>query len=90
MVRLYPAFNKFSADTESPTTDLYLPRVMARKACEKHKVPEGIPCFYIPKKDESGYLGAICNDRAIRAGFDNPIRPESLDRSIGRTAMAKR
>lgn len=90
MVRLYPAFNKSSADVEPPTTDLYLPRVMARKACERHRVPEGVPCFHVPKKDESGYFAGVCNDRAIRAGFNNPIRPESLDRSLGRTPRLER
>lgn len=89
MNRLYPRYNASSADREAPTRDPYVPTVLDRMSCDNHKAPRGIPCFHIPKKDESGYFGGICNTRAVRAGFNNPIRPQSLDRSIGRTSRVE-
>lgn len=67
---------------EIPTTDLFMPIVLDMVPCDRHRVELNVPCFQVPKKDESGYFPGICNHRAKRAGFDAPIRPQSLDRSL--------
>lgn len=68
---------------EVPTTDLYLPSVMDRQQCPKHKAPQGVPCFHIPRV-KGGYFGAVCNKRAKRAGFNAPIQERSLRMNRGK------
>lgn len=69
-------FNR-SRTVEKPSTELFLDSVLERVDCRKHKVPTGVPCFHI-YKTTGGYFPAVCNKRAVRAGFNAPIRPESL------------
>lgn len=64
---------------EVPTTVLYLPTILSREACAKHKVPVGIPCFHIlPGYDSQNRLAGVCDKRARRAGFNHPIGANSL------------
>lgn len=62
---------------EKPTTELFMDAILERKACQKHEASVGDPCWGIVQSDGLG-RGAVCNRRAKAAGFNNPIRPESL------------
>ena len=57
---------------EKPTTELFMDAVLERETCRKHKADIGQPCGWM------GPYRAICNARAKRAGFNAPVRPESL------------
>jgi hypothetical protein len=67
-------------EQDEPTTELYIPTVLERTSCKNHDVPEGVPCFHIGN-DESGYNAAVCNKRALRAGFNARISKSSLVRN---------
>lgn len=78
MARSYVARNG-QRKLEVPTTELFMPTVIAQTACGTHSAVRGVPCFEVPRKDENGYHAGICNRRALATGFDNPIKPESLE-----------
>lgn len=75
---------------ESPNLDRFLDTVMSRVACKKHRGGQiGLPCFVIGKLNGFGYNGAVCNKRAVAAGFVGKIMPESLS-ARRRTTNGKR
>ncbi len=53
-----------------------IPEVFEREDCKKHNAPIDLPCWYVHAA--KGRLPAICNDRAIRAGFRALISKSSL------------
>lgn len=59
------------------TTNLYLRPIINRSSCRRHSAEEGVPCFTIYRGLNPPAIG-ICNRRAISAGVNRPIRPESL------------
>lgn len=65
-----------------PTTELYVPRVIARSSCIVHSAEWGEPCHTFESLISDAIIGGICNARARRAGMTSPIRPASLDRSL--------
>lgn len=62
---------------EKPTTELFVVAVTERQECKKHSASIGWPCWGIIQADGL-YMNAVCNTRARKAGFNHPIRPESL------------
>lgn len=68
---------KTTPKNEKPTTELFMDAILERKACQRHDASVGDPCWGITQSDGLG-RGAVCNGRAKAAGFNNPIRPESL------------
>lgn len=62
---------------EKPTTELFVVAVTEREECKKHSASIGWPCWGIIQADGL-YMNAVCNTRARKAGFNHPIRPESL------------
>lgn len=62
---------------EKPTTELFVVAVTERQECKKHRASIGWPCWGIIQADGI-YMNAVCNKRAKAAGFNHPIRPESL------------
>lgn len=71
-----------STDVEIPTTTLFVPGILARTTCEKHEAGYNQVCHRFESIVSDRIIGGICNARAIRAGVNDPIRPQSLDRSI--------
>ncbi len=62
---------------ETPTTELFMEDVIDRQPCKRHDADKGLPCWHLP--DSTGFgLGAICNWRAKKAGFNNKIDERSL------------
>ncbi len=55
----------------------WLPSLIDREACDKHKVPLGTPCFHV-KTVAGKVLPGICNLRARNAGFTGKIDNKSL------------
>lgn len=68
---------------EKPTTELFLPTILDRLGCGRHKVPVGVPCFHVVR-DGFGRGAGICNYRAKKAGFNHPVDPKSLRRNQGK------
>lgn len=62
---------------------MHIPVVLDLSACEKHEAPRGEPCFHI-RKSRGGYYPAICNNRAVKVGYNAPIDPNSLSRKKGK------
>lgn len=60
---------------EAPTVDSFLTVVMDRVPCGKHKMPLGIPCWHIHAGNSSTITAAVCNSRAVKAGFVGQISP---------------
>lgn len=84
------AFKKTTSTVdEAPTTELYMDKVL-NITCLRHNAIQGVPCFHIPKKDGYGYHPAVCNKRAIIAGFNAPIDPRSLTQRSFRRNDAER
>ncbi len=67
---------------DSPTTELYVPRVILRSSCLEHEAETGEPCHTFESLISDEIIEGICNGRARRAGMNAPIRPASLDRSL--------
>lgn len=63
---------------DQPKMDLVLERSM----CPKHRAKIGDPCWGIIT-DEGLGLGAVCNNRAKKAGFVGRISPSSLSTKSG-------
>lgn len=61
---------------ETPTTELYMKDVIHRQPCKRHDADKGDPCWLLSK--EGFQLGAICNWRAKKAGFNHKIDERSL------------
>lgn len=40
--------------------------VLDQTDCERHNVPEGIPCFHLRTDSQEGYYAGICNARATK------------------------
>lgn len=58
-----------------------IPEIIDRVNCPKHNVEKGIPCFHIRAGTRPfGYLPAICNRRAERAGFLIPTVEQLQER----------
>ncbi len=59
---------------------VHIVSAIERTTCAKHDVPQGVPCWSIPKniKDDLGYYAAICGDRIERAGYVGKIAPASM------------
>lgn len=69
-------------DVEIPTTALFVPAILDRTTCEKHEAGYGQACHYFESIVSDDEISGICNARALKAGVNSPIRPQSLDRSI--------
>lgn len=63
--------NRFSKREKPPVE-----RALDRVACEKHLVPVGIPCWHL--HTDRGYKPAICNRRAVSAGFVGEVSAKSM------------
>lgn len=56
--------------------DSFVPGIVWMVPCGDHMVPVGFSCWEI--KAESGHVfEAICNNRALNAGFNGYVTPES-------------
>lgn len=57
-----------------------IPETVDRTTCPRHNVPEGVPCWTMPKNVAGGFgrYAAICGDRIRRAGWVGKISPESM------------
>lgn len=66
-----------------PTTELYVDAVLNRTTCKNHGCDLGEPCWILvqPSPDNVYGLVAVCNKRAIRAGFNARISKSSLVRN---------
>lgn len=69
--------------TEIPTTETFVPGVVDRTRCVTHRKEYGEFCHHVEGLMTRPIQG-ICNERALRAGINGPIRPQSLDRSLTR------
>lgn len=54
--------------------------VLERAGCGRHSVPKGVPCWSIRSRHH-GDMAAICNKRAIAAGFVGTPSDKSLRKS---------
>jgi hypothetical protein len=62
---------------EAPTTELFMEDVINRETCRRHGTDIGQACW--SWHDSSGFLlGAVCNNRAKRAGFNHEISDKAL------------
>lgn len=62
---------------EVRTTENFITIVMKRETCGPHKAQKDAPCWVI--ENSAGYHNiAICNKRALKAGFRAPINSKSL------------
>jgi hypothetical protein len=73
-----------------PNTGVHIVEVLERTACERHKVPKGIPCFLIYYDTRENYGPAVCGGRVVKAGFNGTINPSSLSKSSKRQATRNR
>lgn len=64
---------------DTQTDELFIPAVIDRIRCGPHGKDTTQPCWWVPSL-ASGYLPAICNARALRAGYQGDINPKSLQR----------
>lgn len=63
--------------SEKPTTELFVQSVVDKVGCNKHDADKGFACWGIETSSGLG-LGAVCNRRAKRAGFNHKISEASL------------
>lgn len=63
---------------DDPTTELYIPDVLLRTDCPKHKAKLGFGCFVTIGYKDKKPKHAVCNARAKKAGFNAPIHEASL------------
>lgn len=63
---------------EAPTTELFLTKVIERTRCTVHNKDATQPCWWVPMSTYDGVLPAVCNARALNAGFVGRIDPRSL------------
>lgn len=58
----------------------HMHRAIDTTSCGVHKVPEGVPCWHMPKNVEGaeGYYGSICGKRIRKAGFIGKISAASM------------
>ncbi len=54
-----------------------IPVIVSRETCDKHDASHAQPCWYIYTSQGTRLL-AICNARAIRAGYLGEINENSL------------
>lgn len=75
-------FRNQKVQYDTPTSDLYIPTVIDRVACGLHNMPLGVPCFHVQlNRNTQAIAPAICNNRAIKAGYVGRINPASLSRT---------
>lgn len=63
--------------------DSFVTKIIDTVMCHKHDAHLQVPCFSIPsgeKATKNEVRMGICNSRAIKAGYNNPINPLSLTR----------
>lgn len=65
-------------DVDAPTTELFLPNIVATTSCGRHGARGGEYCFTYGALDSNKVVGGICNKRALKAGFNGEIKPGSL------------
>lgn len=65
-------------DVDAPTTELFLPNIIATTSCGRHDAHGGEYCFTYDALDSDKVVGGICNKRALKAGFNGEIKPSSL------------
>jgi len=69
---------------EDPTPDftLHIGNILSRVDCPKHKAIEGAACYYLHSDHHpSGFHIAICNSRAVRAGYNGRVSDKALRRN---------
>lgn len=69
--------NVTPAADEKPTTEVFMDSVIERVPCKRHASEKGSPCWGITTSSGLG-LGAVCNWRAKKAGFNHKISEKSL------------
>lgn len=67
---------------DTPSTDLFVDKVIDFTACDRHDAKEGYPCFWATAYTSDNTIQGICNTRALRAGYNGYINPRSLTRSF--------
>jgi hypothetical protein len=65
---------------EKPTTQLSMLTVVNRSECHNHDADLGEACYFVEGLTEEHPIVGICNARAMRAGMDGEINPNSLTR----------
>lgn len=50
--------------------------IVRKETCRRHQADIGEPCFHVLA--EVPQTWAVCNARAVRAGFNNPISEQSM------------
>lgn len=66
---------------------VHIKKLMDLVECKRHKAPQGIPCFHMPKNTGFGFYAGICNKRAVSAGANGRISQSSYQQ---RTFTKKR
>jgi hypothetical protein len=61
---------------EKPDLTRKIDDIMNRVACKKHNVPQGVPCFHIPR-NRPGYYAGLCGTR-VRKVFNGVSRRSSF------------
>lgn len=56
--------------------DRYMHLVMDTVGCQRHKAVRGMACWFIFLPNSLG-ISAICNNRAVAAGFTGRVNPRS-------------
>lgn len=56
----------------------HIPTAVDRVKCSRHKAEHGQPCWWIWPLSGRRKTPAICNQRALNAGFVGEIDPRSL------------
>jgi len=67
--------------------------IIERVECERHGVPQGVPCWSVPKNVSSGFgrYAAICGLRIREAGFNGKVSSLSMQsKSALNASVAKR
>jgi hypothetical protein len=61
----------------NPTFNLFIPSILQQTECRRHKVPVGTPCWVMFTVSGDS-RDAICNHRAVSAGWNGKIDPVSM------------
>jgi hypothetical protein len=64
-------------------TGKHIASIIDRTRCDKHKAPNGEPCFHVDFGTRDGYGTGVCNRRIKLAGFNGKISLTSVQLSKG-------
>lgn len=70
--------SRLPVDFDEPTTELFLPNIVATTSCSRHGAHGGEYCFSFGALNDRKVVGGICNQRALKAGYNGEIKFSSL------------